>query len=172
MSEYREILGPKINGDGKDIGVAILNAGYAEPNKIEHNSDDYLETTMNTNALHVYYVAKILSEKLLEREKRSALIVTSSLAALAPIPASVAYSCQKVFVTYLARGMAMEMSHKIDIMSYNPGEVATKLIMKDKSQVGGGTVATDKAVKCCFRDCGHTDMTYGAFVHDYYSWTM
>lgn len=133
ISDYRNILGPKISGDGKDIGVAILNAGYAEPNKIEHNSDDYLETTMNTNALHVYYVAKILSEKLLVREKRSALIVTSSLAAMAPIPASVAYSCQKVFVTYLARGMSMEMSHKIDVMSYNPGEVATKLIMKDKS---------------------------------------
>lgn len=98
-----------MNGDGKDIGVAILNAGYAEANLVEHCSDEYLETTVNTNALHVYYVAKILSEKLMAREKRSALIVTSSLAALAPIPASVAYSSQKVFVTYLARGMAMEM---------------------------------------------------------------
>jgi len=27
------------------------------------------------------------------------------------------------------------MGHKIDIMSFNPAEVATKLIMKDKSQL-------------------------------------
>jgi len=59
------------------------------------------------------------------------------------------------------------MGHKIDIMSFNPAEVATKLIMKDKSQVGGGTVSVEDAVKCCFRDVGHTDKTYGTFSHEF-----
>lgn len=64
------------------------------------------------------------------------------------------------------------MGHKIDIMSFNPAEVATKLIMKDKSQVGGGTVSVEDAVKCCFRDVGHTDKTYGTFSHEFLAWFM
>ena len=64
------------------------------------------------------------------------------------------------------------MGHKIDIMSFNPAEVATKLIMKDKSQVGGGIVSVEDAVKCCFRDVGHTDRTYGTFTHEFDAWFM
>ena len=171
MSEYREIFTKQL-ADINDIGVAVLNAGWAEAHKVADAPDDYLEQTLNINCIHVYYVAKILSEKLLAREKRSCMIVTSSLAAMYPFPMSVPYSSQKVFVTYLARGMNMEMCHKVDVVSFNPGGVATKLIMKEKSQVGGGVVSTEHAVKCLFRDCGHTDVTYGAFVHDYFSWSM
>jgi len=39
--------------------------------------------------------------------------------------------------------------------------------MKDKSQVGGGIVSVEDAVKCCFRDVGHTDKTYGTFSHEF-----
>jgi len=44
--------------------------------------------------------------------------------------------------------------------------------MKDKSQVGGGIVSVEDAVKCCFRDVGHTDRTYGTFTHEFDAWFM
>jgi hypothetical protein len=68
--------------------------------------------------------------------------------------------------------MAMEMGDRIDIMSYNPAEIATKMIMKDKSQVGGGTISVETAVEVCFRDVGHTDITYGAFAHERTAWII
>lgn len=150
-----------------DIAVGIANAGYGEAGKFEHSDDNLLSTLLNINVIHVYYTMKILSERMLKREgKKSALIAVSSLAAMRPIPMSVAYSAQKIFVTYLTRGMALEMGHKIDLLSFNPAEVATKLIFKDKSQAGGTIVTVDKAVKSCFRDMGHTDVTFGAFSHE------
>ena len=64
------------------------------------------------------------------------------------------------------------MSAKIDVLSFNPGEVATKLIYKDKSQAGGSIIPVEKAVDCCFRDVGLTDVTYGAFVHEMGGWNF
>ena len=90
MNEFREVLGQKI--ESLDIAVGIANAGYGYAGKFEDNDDEYLETCMNLNAIHVYYTMKILSEKMLKREKRSALIVTSSMAAFMPLPAAVVYS--------------------------------------------------------------------------------
>lgn len=68
--------------------------------------------------------------------------------------------------------MALELGDRIDIMSYNPSEIATKMIMKDKSQVGGGTISVETAVEVCFRDVGHTDITYGAFAHERQGWII
>jgi len=52
-------------------------------------------------------------------------------------------------------------------MSYNPGEMATKLIMKDKSQVRFGLITVETAVETCFRDLGCNDYTNGSFSHEY-----
>ena len=83
---------------------------------------------MNINVLHVYYTMKVLSEQMLKRDKRSAMIIVSSQAAVRPLPMAVAYCSQKSFATFLAQGMALEMGNRMDIMSFNPGSVATKLI--------------------------------------------
>lgn len=131
MSEYREIFGPQL--ENLDIGVGIANAGYTRAYLFEDHKDDFMETIMNVNALHVYYLMKILSEIMLKRSKRSALIVTSSMAGLFPFASVITYSAQKSFVTFLTRGMALEMGKKIDVLSFNPAEVATKLIKKDES---------------------------------------
>lgn len=118
MSEYRDAFSPVI--EGLDIAVGIANAGSFTPVKFEDTTDSSLEMTVNINTLQAYYVMKILSESMLKRDKRSALIVTSSLAAIRPVPLSVAYCASKVFADYLAKGMALEMGHKIDVMSFAP----------------------------------------------------
>lgn len=118
MSEYREKLEQDIADF--DVAVGIANAGYGYAGKFEDNDDEYLETCMNLNAIHVYYTMKLLSDKMLKRDKRSAIIVTSSLAAIRPMPMSVVYCAQKIFATYLARGMALEMGNRIDVLSFNP----------------------------------------------------
>lgn len=170
MAQYRELLGTEI--ENLDIGVVCANAGYGEATMMRDATDDFLETSMNLNAVHVYYLFKILGDKLWNRENRSCMIVTSSMAYLRPMPASIAYSAQKRFATFLSQGMSMEYGQKIDILSYNPAEVATKLIHKDKSQEGGATISVQKAVETCFRDVGYTDISYGAFIHEYSAWNF
>jgi len=77
MSGYREIVDKEMSH--LDIGILCLNAGIstgAAPFHMREDSD--IEGIMRVNALHVCYLAKIFLEKMHKREKRSAIIITSS----------------------------------------------------------------------------------------------
>jgi short-subunit dehydrogenase len=45
------------------------------------------------------------------------------------------YSMSKSFSSYLAQGLNVELKDKVDVMSYQPGEVQTKLIVDRKVKV-------------------------------------
>ena len=66
-------------------------------------------------------------DQLQKRTTRSAIGITSSVAADYPIGGSITYCATKRFVTDLAIGLNYELKDKIDVISYNPGFVATKL---------------------------------------------
>ena len=108
----------------------------------------------------------------MKRPKRSGMLVTSSMAYARPSPGIACYSAVKKFATHMAQGLNLELAEKVDVMSYNPFGVATKLIKKDKSQAGGATITVEQAVEACFRDMGCNDQTDGAFVHEMVGWLM
>ena len=64
-------------------------------------------------------------------------------------------------------GLNFELkSNNIDVMSYNPGEVATKGLLVVKEDAKGLCITTEKAATTCFRDLGYTEYTNGAFEHE------
>ena len=87
---------------------------------------------VNVNALHVLYSAKVILPILLERYDKigakSALIVVSSGLGSKPIPGFLGYSATKSLVSYLAEGLNYELEGKVDVMSYQAGEVKTKMM--------------------------------------------
>ena len=91
-----------------DIGVVIANAGWGESGAFDDMKDDDLRGSININALQVVYLFKILGEKLMQRTKRSAMIVTSSISSAFPMPGMLTYSAGKRFVTHLAQGLNFE----------------------------------------------------------------
>ena len=80
------------------------------------------------------------------------------------MPGSVTYGCTKSFVTYLCEGLGYEVKDKIDVMSYNPGFVTTKL--SKKRDTGPVTISEARAAEVCFRDLGCTTKTHGSFRHE------
>ena len=94
------------------------------------------------------------------------MIATSTICSAIPFPGLLIYSSTKRFVTHLAQGLNFELSDNVDVMSFNPGEVTTKLVMKDESEAKGTLITVEKATSSCFRDLGYTDMTNGALVHE------
>lgn len=114
------------------------------------------------NAVHPIYTAKVLVEQMLARNHLSAIVVTSSGLGTNPYPGILTYSCTKVFVDYLARGLNFELKGKIDCLSWKSLEVATNMM---KKPVGGRVVSPNTAVKGMLRDLGKYRDTYGCFVH-------
>ena len=61
--------------------------------------------------------------------------------------------------------MNYELNEKVDVLSYQAGEVATKMIRRTNKD--SRTILPNEAADVCFRDLGYQRMTYGAARHDY-----
>ncbi len=81
------------------------------------------------------------------------------------MPGVLAYSMSKSFSSYLAEGLNIELKNKIDVLSFQCGEVNTKLI--GTSRKGLSVISTSRATGGCLRDVGSTGLTYGSFIHDF-----
>ena len=100
---------------------------------------------------------------MLARDKLSALVITSSGLGAQPVAGILDYSCTKTFVDFLAQGLSFELEGKVDCLSWQAGEVSTKML---KRPAGGTVVTTEVAVKGMFKDLGKERMTRGCFTHD------
>ena len=95
-------------------------------------------------------------------------MVTSTFFESFPVAGMLTYSSAKKFVTHLTLGLNFELEEKVDVMSFNPGGIATKL-MKEISgkDVNGdpGIIEPELAVNTAFRDVGCNDYSNGATSH-------
>lgn len=99
-----------------------------------------------------------------EHKKKSAVVITSSVLSILPMSGVTCYCATKVFDTYMAEGLHYELKNKIDVLSYQPAGVATKMIGETKASMG--TIMPSMAADVCFRDIGLRSMTRGAFRHE------
>ena len=90
-------------------------------------------------------------------------MITSSGLGSMPASGLLTYSCSKAFASYLAMGLNYELKDKIDVMTYEAGEVSTKLLRKKPSMF---IATTDVASRYSLRDLGSESKTYGTFIHD------
>lgn len=154
-----------------DIGMLILNAGWAQMGPFEMLTEEEIQRHVTINILHVIYTAKVLTSQILERVSRTGkkvgMVITSSGLGLYPMAGALAYSCGKGFDDFIARGLHVEFAGKVDVISYNAGMVNTPFIRDEdtKTQMQGMMITPDEAAASCFRDLGLSDNTKGAFKH-------
>ncbi len=101
-----------------DVAMLFLNAGWACMGPFKDLTPQEIEETVTINALHPVYLSKALLDQMLAREKRSAIVVTSSGLGSAPIPGILAYSMSKSFSSFLAEGLNVELKNKVDVLSF------------------------------------------------------
>ena len=66
---------------------------------------------------------------------KSAIIVTASVMGAQVYPGLSTYSCSKSFASFVAEALNYELAGKVDCMSYQAGEVATKLMRKSVTDI-------------------------------------
>lgn len=166
IEEYKTKIASKLTA--LDIGVLVLNAGYADMGPFHMIDDMECEKQISVNAVHVLFLLKVMINQLVKRyELRklpSAVVITSSVAGQYPLCGISTYSAVKTFATHLAKCLNYEFRGKVDIMSYNPGMVTTK--MSNAKQTNSKVISEDRAAEVAFKDIGCTDETSGSFRHD------
>ena len=148
-----------------DVGMLVLNAGWAIMGQFKIMEPSEIENIINTEALHPMYTLKTVLAQLLSRPKKACVIITGSGIGSAPIPGFIAHSMAKSFAQFMGQGLSIELKDKIDVLTFECGQVATKQNINDHS-INPFSVNPERAVKGCLRDVGHTDYSYGPFVHD------
>lgn len=73
-------------------------------------------------------LTKLLTEKMLTRGKRTAVLFVSSVQAQAAIGGTATYGASKVYLDYLAKALAHENRKNMDVLSFQCGLVSTKFI--------------------------------------------
>ncbi len=142
--------------------MLFLNAGFGAIGAFTSISNNEVQNVVAVNAVHPIYTAKVLIDQMLARNHLSAIVVTSSGLAHMPMPGCLTYSASKIFADYLAQGLNYELKGKVDVLSWQCGEVSTKMLRKP---AGGRVVTTEVAVKGMLRDLGKESLTYGCTTH-------
>ena len=81
------------------------------------------------------------------------------------MPGMCAYVSSKSFVTMMSITLSYECQDKLDVLSFNPGVVATPMTTNTAGEAGA--TSAEESVAACLRDLGHGDrMTLGMACHD------
>ena len=126
MAEYRAAMEHHLSGLG-DISLVVLNAGVIRPGMSHCLADETIEEVVRVNALHVCFASKIFLEILTKRTHRSAMIIVSSVTALASIPGMASYSSAKAFASSFGEALHYEVKDKVDVMVWTPSNVQTDI---------------------------------------------
>jgi len=169
MEDYKKKIGDKL--EGYDIGVVVLNAGMGLMGPFVELTDKEAERLYTINSSHVFFCAKIFAPMLVARYKkdkvRSGIIVTSSGLGARPMSGTITYSAAKSFASFLAQGLSYELKDEVDVLSYEAGEVVTKML-PNKKGADSRTITPDRAADVCFRDLGMQPLTRGSFRHEFW----
>ena len=135
IKDYKEKI--TSNLEKYDIGLLALNAGVGTMGPFDQLYEEEVERIVNVNALHVIYMSKLMVHQFLKRYDtkgvKSAIVVTSSGLGAIPVSGTITYSATKSFASFVAEGLNYELKGKVDVMSYQAGEVTTKMLNRFKT---------------------------------------
>jgi len=129
----------------------------------------------------VIYTLKTLVNQLVSRfdnqGKKSGIIVTSSIMSHLVLAGNVAYCASKSYAACMAEGLAFELRGKVDVLSYEPSGVNTKMLHeleeKEKDLTHESvTITPERAAALCVRDLGKDVRSVASFRHEFVLFMM
>ena len=127
--------------------------------------DEIFQAVWRVNVLHPVYLAKVLAKKLMERDQRCAVLITSSMAAYL---VKGTYSATKVAVSNFGESIHYELKQNADVLVWEPGYVHSNI--HTKAPPGLLTMSTKKAVSDALDKLGKNRKTLGSLLFYFYTY--
>ena len=124
-----------------------------------------MEQILYVNTFQPTFVIKVLLKQMLDREKRSAVVVTSSGLGLIPVAGTAVYAASKAYASSFTQALGYELSDRIDFADWPCGEVKTRLY-GDYGEKNPRAITATKAVTPLLKQIGHDRITYGNSKHE------
>lgn len=120
-----EELANAITGTGKPVDALCLNAGVGESGPFVRTKEEDDLRLLNTNIVSVVRLAKRLVPAMVERGQ-GRILITSSIASIAPAPNQALYGGSKSFLQSFAEALRQELKGSgVTVTSLMPGPTET-----------------------------------------------
>lgn len=133
----------------RDVSILINNAGISDKVVFHFNTDQDIHDIMKVNAQVPAMFCNMFYGRLLERQKKSAIINVASVAGMTPQKITHIYSMTKSFLVYFSNALHEESKGRIDIMTICPGYITTALT---RFRTAPDTLSPAQAVEGILRD--------------------
>ena len=172
---YEEVLFTKIAEEIKDLDVSMLinNAGKFEGREeLKNISFDTMKEIFAVNSLTQMMMIKLLTQKMQNRDSRSAIINVGSIGGIMPVRYASLYSGSKGFVDLLTLSLNLEFANnpknKIDLLLLRPCFVSTQ--MTKYIRVKNLVISPNSCAIGCLKDLGYEVETAGNWRHCIETW--
>ena len=128
LAEYRDLVKQSGLMD-VDIAILALNAGLQARGHLDLIDDQPYQDIWSVNFFHVVYLLKALTDKLLSRDKRCAILITSSISASIQMPGIAAYPATKAAVSNFGEAIHYDLQKNVDVTVWEPGFIKTKILV-------------------------------------------
>lgn len=144
-----------------DVGFLICNAGAAAVGDFANLTNEQVERTLVADALqYVYLIKAMLPHLLLRESQRSGLLIVGSGLGSFPCCGWLALSIVKSLQSFLGQGLNYELRHKVDVTSFECGEVVTQT---NNNPPNFFRCMPEVATKAALRDMGKDAVTCGTW---------
>ncbi|KAI1299260.1 Inactive hydroxysteroid dehydrogenase-like protein 1 [Halotydeus destructor] len=168
-SETFQQVAREINGDNRNIGILVNNAGvmFESPNKFLDQPEDSLWQHVKVNMAGVLMITRAVLPGMVSR-RRGLVINLSSIAGYRPLPLMGVYSASKKFVEYFSDSLEYEYSsYNIQVQTLTPSYIATKMTKWSNMLQQPGLVTPDARsfAKSAVATIGRSNHTTGYWAH-------
>lgn len=146
-----------------DVSILINNVGLSKRcNSFEESSDEDLKDLLISNCFPIVFMTKRILNKMLQRNKNSAIINLSSQFWHFP-GRSPLYCASRAFEIMFSESLTNEFHEKIDVLTYTPLYLSNP---HHKFNEGNfWNINPKKAVDSCLKEIGYETKTYGHWKH-------
>ena len=108
---------------------------------------------------------KALVNKLMKRDQRCAVLITSSLAAGILLPGISSYSATKAAVSNFGESLYFELAKNVDVTVWEPGYVHSNIHLEEPPSLL--TLSAENAVSDVLKDLGKKRTTKGSLTFEW-----
>ena len=172
---YEEALFTQISEEIKDLDISMLinNAGTSVgAGEIQNQSLNSMKEIIAINSLAPMMMIKLLTQKMINRNFRSAIINVGSIGGIIPSRYGSLYCGSKGFVDLLTLSLKLDFENnpknKIDLLILRPCFVSTR--MAEYPRVKNFVISSKSCVLGCLKDLGYELGTAGHWKHCIETW--
>jgi len=147
--------------DDKDVAVLVNNVGQRIKGDLVDNDPKEIAHVMTVDAFPTVFFTRFIAPKMLQRERRSAIVNLSSYSGARSQSGQAVYSASKAFDSYFSDSIAHELNDQIDVLTVKPFSVRSKMNRKQ----GFFSVEAGECAESIFNELGYETATYGHWKH-------